>query len=162
MNREDLNVLTRSVTNPQIITAVSKVATKRAYEYEGQKSSIDGKATMVATAYSVGFNHELVFRVFGNNPAIKAQLAALARGEVIAFVENNNRGVSGEASFEIYGTDAGLIVTALETNKSDADTQGAYVITLSSKEKIKEPHLPSTLFITDYAASRAVFNGLLV
>lgn len=162
MNLSDISSVTRNVANKQIVEAITKGAGKVGYVYEGQKSSIDAKATLVQSAYSVGFTHELIFRVFSNSPVVKAQLEAMARGQIVAVVENNYRGVAGNASFEIFGLDAGLTVTALETNKSDQDTQGAYVVTLSTNDKFREPHLPSTLFITDYAASLAVFNGLLV
>lgn len=162
LNRADVASVTRNGTNSQIVEAVTKAATKVGYLYEGQKSSIDVKTSMVAKKYAVGFSHEITFRVFSNDANTKKQLAALARGEVIAFLENNNRGVAGEASFEMYGWGVGLQVSALESNKSDADTQGAYVITLTAPPDKLEPHLPDTLFITSYAASLAVFNGLLV
>lgn len=162
INRSDVASVTRNGTNPQIVESVTKVATKKGYLYEGQKSSIDVKTSMVAKKYSVGFSHEITFRVFSNDATTKAQLSALARGEVIAFLENNNRGVAGEASFEMYGWGVGLQVSALESNKSDADTQGAYVITLTAPTDKMEPHLPDTLYVTSYAASLAVFNGLLV
>ena len=162
INRADVASVTRNATNSQIIEAVTKASGKVGYLYEGQKSSIDVKTSLVAKKYSVGFSHEITFRVFSNNATTKAQLESLARGEVIAFLENNYRGNAGDSSFEVYGYGVGLMVSALESNKSDGDTQGAYVITLTAPTDKMEPHLPDTLFITSYAASLAVFNGLLV
>jgi hypothetical protein len=162
INRADVASVTRNGTNPQIIEAVTKNSGKVGYLYEGIKSSIDVKVSMVAKKYAVGFSHEITFRVFSNDANTKKQLSALARGEVLAFLENNYRGAAGESSFEMYGWGVGLVVSAMETNKSDSDTQGAYVITLSAPPDKMEPQLPETLFITSYAASLAVFNGLLV
>lgn len=162
LNRLDVASLTRNSTNQQILEAVTKASGKVGYLYEGQKSSIDVKTALVAKKYSVGFSHDITFRVFSNDANTKKQIEALARGEVVAFLENNFRGVAGNSSFEMYGWGIGLVVSALESNKSDADTQGAYVITLTAPPDKMEPHLPETLFITDYATSLAVFNGLLV
>jgi hypothetical protein len=78
----------------------------------------------------------------------------------IVVIENNFRGETGNAAFEIYGLDVGLELVEMETNKSDAETQGAYVLTLRTPELYKEPHLPATFYVTSYAATKALFNAL--
>ena len=164
MNQSDIEGLVRNVTNTQIIEGINLVASPaaRAYQYEGKNNSIDSKTDLVKTRYSTNYDHQVIFRIFGDGPTIKQQVESLVTGKIVAILEKNYRGEDGEASFEIRGLDVGLEVTALTKDDSDAETQGAYVITLSSPEAFKEPHLPATLFLTDYATTRALVDALLV
>jgi hypothetical protein len=117
INQDDLLAVTRDVTNPQIITAIQMVSGKKAFTVEGKNSSNDVKSGLVKKRYSEAFNHEILFRVFNNNAAIKKELAAMAKGKFIAVVENNFSGTSGDAKYEIFGLDVGLEVSAIEKLK---------------------------------------------
>jgi hypothetical protein len=142
------------------VTSISLLAGKNGYIYEGQKSSIDIKANLQSAKYSVGFNHEITFRVFSNDANTKKQLTSLARGKFIAIVENNYRGAGDASSFEIYGLNSGLRVASKESNKSDADTQGTWVLNIASAE-IKEPFLPRFVFSTSYSVTKTLIEALL-
>lgn len=162
INQEDLDSVTRNSTNTQIIEAINLVSSPQAvaYEIEGKNNSNDIRAALVKARYSEGYDHEIIFRVFTNGPDVKKKLEAMAKGTFIAVIENNFRGSTGNAAYEIYGLDVGLELLELETNKSDAETQGAYVITLRTPELFKEPHLPATFFLTSYSATKTLFDAL--
>lgn len=164
INKDDIASVTRNVTNPQIIEAITLVTTSPAtvaFQIEGKNYSNDVSWEFVKARYSENYNHEVVFRIFDNGPDVKKQIEAMGKGTLVAIIENNFRGNSGDAAFEILGLDVGLKLTEGNSNKSDAETQGAPVLTLRTPDDYKEPHLPATLFITDYTTSKAVVDGLL-
>jgi len=164
INQDDLSGLGVNVTNSEIIEAITLASgspAAKAYSFEGKNSSIDVTATFVKAKYSEGYTHQSVFRVFGNSSDIKKTIEALGKGKYYAIIENNYKGNAGDASFEFLGKSIGLEMTAMESNKSDAETQGAYVVTLATPADFKEPHLPATVFITDYATTKIMVNALL-
>ena len=160
-NIDDIDTYTKNVTNSQIIEDINLITSPaaRGYVFEGQNNSIDDSTALSKGAYSVGYMHKIIFRVFGNGPEIKKQLEALAKGKTVAVVQNNFKGADGQAAFELKGMDSGLEVLELTSDKSDADTQGAYVVTLSTNEKFKEAHLPATVFITDFETTRDMIDS---
>lgn len=85
----------------------------------------------------------------------------MIKGRFIAIVENNYTGEDGNGSFELYGKIQGLEISELTRSSSDADTQGAYVITLTSPADQKEPALPASIFDTSYAVTKAMVDSLL-
>jgi hypothetical protein len=163
INKDDIVSITRNASNPQIIEDIVLTSSPAAYAYEieGNNNSIDVKSTLVKAKYSEGYSHEIIYRVFTTGPETKEQIEAEAKGKLVAITQNNFRGATGNATFEIHGLDVGLELVEGESNKSDAETQGAFVLTLRTPDLYKEPHLPATLFITDYATSKAVVDGLL-
>lgn len=163
INKSDIVSIGRNTVNPQIVESITLVASPaaKAYAFQGKNNSIDSKTDLVKTRYADNYNHEVVFRVFEDGPDVKLQIEALPKGRFIAILQKNYRGTADKAAFEVRGLDIGLECTVLTKDDSDADTQGAYVITLSSPDTFKEPHLPANLYITSYAASKAVVDGLL-
>lgn len=162
-NLGDLLPYTKNVSNAQIIEAINLITSPsaRGYVFEGQNNSNDISTELTKGAYSVGYTHKIVFRIFGNNAEIKIQLESLAKGKTVAVVQNNFQGSMGESAFELFGADAGLEVLEMTSDKSDADTQGAYVVTLSTNAKFKEGHLPATVFINSFEDTNDMINALL-
>lgn len=162
VNYEDFEsaTITKNNTNPELIENIVLASGVTGYMYEGRNSSIEPQASLVKGAYTDSFEHTVMFKVFANSAAVKEQLEKMVNGRVVAVVENNYKGTAGAGSFEIFGSDAGLIVSELTVVKNDQDTQGSYSVTLKSSEKSRESHLPSTLFKTDYTTSKAIFDSL--
>ncbi len=163
-NKDDIDgKYTKNVLNPQIIEDITLATSpaKRGFVYEGQNNSNDVSANLSKGAYSGGYIHKIIFRIFGNGPEIKAQLEALAKGKTVAIIQNNFKGAADQAAFELFGMDSGLEVLEMITDKSDADTQGAYVVTLQTNEKYKEGHLPATILDTDFNTTLAMINSLI-
>lgn len=160
INKDDIIGYTRNVANPQIIESITLSTGAKAYSFEGKNSSIDSKSDLIKGKYSENYNHQVIFRVFEDSPLVKIQLEALAKGKFVAILEKNYRGSLSNSSFEVRGADVGLICTVLTQDSTDADTTGAYVITLANQDGFPEPHLPSTLFVTDYATTKAAYIAL--
>ena len=162
INREDWldAAITLNGTNDQIIENIVLASGKVAYTYQGKNNSIVPKYELVKQTYAEVYNHEINLKVFDVSPTAKEQLELLAKGQMVAIVHNKYKGTSGNAAFEVYGADAGLVCTQNIREVSPTDTGGAFYLILKSDETAMEPHMPKTVFITDYATTKAIVEGL--
>lgn len=163
INKEDWDngTITPNVSNSELIEGITLPSGTDAYYFEGKNDSVEPKQTLVKQRYAEVYDHEVIFKVFKADAATKQQLEKMVKGKFVAIIENNFKGSSGNSCFEIYGYDVGLQVMEMERVIMDAETQGAFNITLRTPENIKEAHLPKTLYITSYAATKAVVDALL-
>ena len=162
INKDDIASYTFNGTNALIIEAITRVATKVGYKYEGIKFSNSTKSTLVKGKYQSNFDHELNMVVFNVNGAAKAQLELLAKSLVVAVVRYKYRGTGGDAAFEILGREQGLELMTLERDSANADTQGAYSLQLKTPAEGKEGHLPAPFYKTDYATTLGLYSALTV
>lgn len=160
MNYNDVASYTDNGTT-KVCEAITMVALKVGYEWVGQNQSNEPKYSLVAKTYNNLYKHEVKFLAFNVSPASKLQLEKMAKGRVVAIVENNYKNAAGDTAFEIFGREAGLYVTAMERNPNDPDNQGAIVVTLSSSEKSLESRMPITLYDTDYTTTKALVDALV-
>lgn len=158
INLDDLNGVTTNVTTG-VVEGITLNSGAQAYVVDGQNNSIEPKATMVEQGYLNMFDHEVMFKGFNVSPAVKKAMNEIKDGRFVAIVENYHRGNGGDAAFEIYGLTTGLEVTELERDPNSEDTQGAFHVKLFTK-KNKEPKLPTTFFLTDYATTKAIVEAL--
>lgn len=158
-NRDEIAGYVRNATNPQIIEGITMVATKKGYLFEGINSSVKPKVEMVKKEYGNRYNHLVDFIVFKKGSAAKAILEGLAGGSYVVVIENMYK--NGDASFEVLGTDVGLELKSLTNDPNDTATDGAYVLQLASPDNYKEPHMPATLFITSYAATKTMLDATI-
>lgn len=153
--------LTVNMSNNQIVENIVLGSGITGYEVQGKNNSIAPKYEMIKQPYAEVYNHEINYKIFGVSADLKAQLEKKAKGRFVAIVYNKYKGADGNSAFEIYGADAGLVVTQLLRDVNSADTQGAFDVILKTSEQSLEPHMPKTLFITDYATTKSVVEGLL-
>jgi len=161
MNKDDIDIITYEIANPQVITNITLKAGKSAYVWQGQNRSNEPASRMVKGRYSNNFDHEVIFKVFGDGPTVKIQLNKFPNANLVAIVENNYRGSAGEAAFAVYGISGGLETQELENVKSDSDNDGSYHVMLRSSEFGREPLLPNSWFDTDYATTKALVDGIV-
>jgi len=157
----DNATLTPNGTNPQLIEGITLATGDFLFKYEGKNNSVEPTQKLVKGKYTESYDHEVTFKVFKTDAATKEQLEKLASGRVVAILENRFRGDTGASAFEIYGSDVGMEVQELTRTLNDADTQGAFNLILRSPEISKEGHLPASLFVTSYAATKAVIEALV-
>lgn len=143
------------------ISALTLSGATVAFLFEGQKLSHHPSYEMVKKPFINMFKHQIEFLVFEYNQTMKANLQKLAKGKVVAIVENNFQGTAGETAFEVYGFNTGLFLEELKRDANDVDNQGAITLKLSSDEGALESVLPQALFVTSYSASKAIVDGLL-
>lgn len=161
INKDDIDSYSLNITNPQIIEDILLASGTTGYSYTGKNNSIEPESALVKQAYSEVYAHTIKFIVFLTTPEAKEQLELLAQGKVVAIIENNFQGATGNAAFELYGKSAGLVITEMKRVVVDQNTQGAYQVTLSTPEKAKESNLPATIFDTSYDTTRTLINALL-
>lgn len=162
-NKEDWDnaTITRNGSNPRLITNIVLASGGDGYNYEGKNNSVEPRSALVRNRYSEVYDHEVIFKVFNNSITIKTELELLAKGLVVAIVQNNHKGSTGEGAFEVYGDESGMVLQELQRTIADGETQGAYNLTLRSSEQAREGHLPATIFITDFATTKALVDGLV-
>jgi hypothetical protein len=162
LNRTQIASLTKNGTNPQIIEDIIMESAALGYVFEGLNNSITPKSMMVKGRYFRNWSHEVNFIAFDVSPDAKAVIEDAKDGDFVAIVYNKYRGLAGNSAFEIYGLYAGLKAETIERDVNNAETQGAFNILLKTdNDRGLEPFQPQTLYITDYATSLAVVEGLL-
>lgn len=162
INKDDIASYTFNNTNPLIVEAITRVATKKGYYFEGIKFSNTTKSTLVKGKYQSNYDHELNMIVFKVNGDAKTQLELLAKSLIVAVVRYKFRGNNGDSAFEILGREQGLELMTLERDSANADTQGAYSIQLKTPAEGKEGHLPAPFFKTDYTTTLGLYTALTV
>lgn len=162
-NYDDINGnVTIDPSNKIIFTNITLASGKRGYVFEGLNNSNEPRSEMIKGRYVNGYDHEVMFKVFLNSPAAKAQLQRLDGAKVVALVQNNHKGEDGNAAFEIYGYETGLRLQELTRTIADAETQGAYNVVIRNDEVSRPSSLPQTLWDTDFATTKAIVDSLIV
>lgn len=154
--------ITYDGTNPLVVENIVLASGVQAYVYEGLNNSNEPRTSLVKGRYVNGYDHEVRFKIFKNSPDTKKQLNKLDGALVVAIIQNNHKGASGNAAFEIYGLQTGLRLQELERIIADAETQGAYNLLIRNDEVSRPSSLPHTLWDTDFATTLAIVDALLV
>lgn len=166
INRDDIDTVTfdtTSTSSNKLITAITLETGKYIYKVEGRNNSHEPLISLRKGRYFDTYEHQVSFKIFSNNPAVKSEIESMVqRGNLIAIVENNYRGVGELAAFELFGYGCGLEVTEGSRNVNDADTQGSYSLVLKTPEQQGEPHLPYSFLVTDVAGTKLWLEGNLV
>lgn len=162
INKEDIVSYTENGSNSQIIEGINLISSPaaQAYRFQGFKNSTEPQIDLAPSSFINGWKHQVLFRIFDNTPTVKAIIDGLANGTFVAIVKNNNLGVDGNGVYELYGRFAGLELTVASSVKNDAETQGAYVLTLATAESEREPKLPASIYLTDLATTKALVESL--
>jgi hypothetical protein len=148
--------------NPIIVTNITLPGSTVGYVFEGVNNSNEPRSAMVKGRYVNGYDHEVRFKCFDNSPAAKLQLGKLDGALVVAIIQNNRKGASGNSAFEVYGLQTGLRLQELERILADAETQGAYNLLIRNDEVSRPSTLPHTLWATDFATTLAIVEAVLV
>lgn len=162
-NYDDINGnVTIDPSNNLVFTNITLASGVRGYVFEGLNNSNEPRSEMIKGRYVNGYDHEVMFKVFLNSPAAKAQLQRLDGAKVVALVQNNHKGEDGNAAFEIYGYETGLRLQELARVIADSETQGAYNVVVRNDEVSRPSSLPQTLWDTDFATTKAIVDSLIV
>ena len=159
-NKDDILSSTLD-TNPMLLEDITMKPTKNFFTIEGQLKSFEPKFTMVKGTYINQYEHEVAFLVFDISAATKQQILAMKDGSFVVIAENNHTGTTGESKYEVYGLGGGLRAEIQERTPQDAETLGAFKITLKTQEYAREGKPPLTLFDTDAATTATLITTLL-
>jgi hypothetical protein len=144
------------------ITAMTLDALKTGFAFEGYRNSLNPQYDMIKTGFATGYDHMVKFQVFDISQEQKDNLQKMALGRIVAIIENINNDGNDNNVFEVYGLDVGMDITEMNRIARDMDSQGSFSVTLKTPDdEGKEPKMPQTWFITDYATTKALVDGLL-
>lgn len=160
-NKDDIASFTYDAANTMLVTGITMKATKKFYKIEGQLQSTEPLATMVKGKYVNNWEHTVSFLIFKIDPATQLQVLNMKDGNFVCIVQNNYTGVTGNSKYMIYGGGAGLKADVIERNPADAETLGAFKITLKTAEYAREAKQPMTFFDTSLATTETELAALL-
>lgn len=163
LNRYEIDVITYDVTVTSLITALTLLATKTGFAFEGIRQSLNPQYQFVPQNVSVGYDHQVDFLVFDISQEQKDNLENMALNKIAAIVENKNVPGNANSVFEVYGLGVGMEMQTNVRIPADPETNGAFSISLmTSPNEGKEPKMPQSWFATDYTTTKALVDGLLV
>lgn len=158
-NKKDISATTYTDT---IITDITMKTTKAMFAFEGIRQSLNPQYQFIPQTVSVGYDHQVDFIVFDISQLQKDNIEAMGLNKLTAVIENKNTAGNGDNFFEVYGLDVGMEVLTAGRIPMDLETQGAFSLSLkTSDNEGKEPKMPQTWFVTDYATTLALVTALL-
>lgn len=149
-----------STVTDNVISLLKLKQGAKAYEVDTLPDATVGSAPVTAGTYMNSFQHSVVVRIFKKSETAKKFINQLLNARVVAIVENNDHGASGETKYEVYGWDSGLKITEMPSTTEMSD-QIAYQVTLASPSAGQEASLPLSLFNTDESTTDAAVESLL-
>lgn len=132
-----------------------------AVTFEGipSKQLLSASFALSITDYADMFTHTVNLFSSGMSSATVCNIKALAVGaEVVAIVQNKDKGANNQDAFWVYGWDNGLKIG--EFTWSSNENNGNSIIPLASREPNLEKDPPLRLLLTDYATTKAFFDSL--
>lgn len=156
----ETNVPTQLGIAQKYINAIARVPGTRGYLFKGRNNSINAVKEATNEGLNPVFTQRLNFLAFEENGQVEALIEQLAGGKVVAFYESNRE-------FHVLGAKYGLRFQTGTSDTNDAETLGGFRISLQS---VKEGEFGKRIGVWtgtspnqvyDYAASKAIFLGLL-
>lgn len=151
----------KSVVTNNVISSLILKAGATGYEVDSLPNATVGSDTINAGTYLKTHQHNVVVRIFKKSEAAKKFVNGLTNARVIAIVENNDTGDSGDTKYEVYGWDSGLELTEITVTTEMTDGV-AYQVTLASGTIAQEGSLPMSLFNKDEETTDLMVDGLMV
>ncbi len=147
-------------TNPLVIESIVLNSGKSAFDFEGVKTLMNAKWNVVEKENAFDkVSHEVMVYCSDISPTTKTEIQSMINdSELVAIVENKERGVAGENAYEVYGYENGLVLA--KDTAFDANEDGGLPMTLRSVEDMEENVVPYTFFKTDYDATKVLVDAL--
>ena len=169
INYDDIDTITYNSSNKLIIEGITLVTAspaKAAYYVDGMNFSNLQKNMMQRSGPRFEYDHNITFKIFDNNPTVKAWIDNAMGGRFVVIIENNydNENATTQASssvYEVLGAKYGLEILSAENDKDNKEVGNGWILTLGCNENIKEQTPPHTFFITDKATTAAAIAALL-
>lgn len=161
----DFDAITFDPSRGNVISAMAMLSGKKAYKIKvlGNTPFSGTGTSFVAGNYQNTFTHTVQFVVLDNGPDVcESVIDALANGKFIIILENNFKALGketnkGDAAFQIYGYNQGLVASAIENDKYSEESNGGWLVTM---QETKAPNSGMFLYAGSYASSKAVFDSL--
>lgn len=108
--------------------------------------------------YRTKFNKTVAFVILDSGPSVSHDVIdKLANGKFVIILENKHKGKDNENTFEVYGFEQGLKLTAGSRDLNSDDTDGGWSVTLQEQQA---PSSGLFLFDTDLSKTRTLIQTL--
>lgn len=151
---------TKSVVADNVISSLVLKLGAKGYEVDSLPNATVGSDSINVGTYVRTHAHNVIVRIFQKSEAAKKFVNGLTNAKVVAIVENNEHGASGDVKYEVYGWDSGLGLSDLTTGTDMADNV-VYQATLASDSGALENTLPKSFYSESEAATDAAITALL-
>lgn len=142
-----------------VISSIVLAAGAHGYRLTSKDRGIVASYTMNRGTYGNSLTHQLVINVFDRTQVNKDTLNKLMNGRYVFIVEHVDL-ESNETVYEVYGKQCGLTASALDADSSNADGVIS-AITMASDDDARESELPTSVFVTDLAATKTMIDALV-
>lgn len=139
------------------ITAISLASGTSGYAFNGFKSNNAQEEAVSLGSGQTLFKHQVNFFIFDISQAQKNNIQKMAIGKFIAIIQNSKKDAK---AFEVYGLGNGLELPA-GVLRNHNENNGAFNITLATRDGQAEAKLPQTFLTTDYSTTLTTINGYL-
>lgn len=160
----DRATITEDVTTKNLITSITLTQVgDAAYSFQGIRKSLNPQSQFVPATVSQGWDHQVDFLIFDISQAQKNNIQKMAGSKMVAIIRNSNAEGNADSVFEIFGGGVGMEMQAGPARiNGDLETNGAYTIALKTSDDFgKEPKLPNSYLVTDFAGTVAQIQTLL-
>lgn len=139
-NFQHVTGYTVDTDNPNLITDLTMGELSEGVTATGYRILNLGKTPFTGsnTAFAAGnvsnkFNETVVLVVPDASATAAQQVDNLANGKFIVVLQNSYEGSDGTGKFQVYGLKKGLTASDISRDPYSADTDGAYMVTLTSE-----------------------------
>ena len=150
---------TVSAQADNVLSNIALKSGRKGAAFDTFDTAVLGAASLVAGTYTNTMQHDLTLRVFVKTEAVKDFVNSFINARVAAIVKNKESGTAGETTYEVYGFDAGMKLTAITSDTSMADGV-VYELVLGSDETSKERSLPKSVWAGSLADTETLINSL--
>ena len=163
----DTETITYDVTNENQITDIVLAAGTQAYEFTTNNGgsveyTVNPSSELKQTDYRDGVAQSLQMVLPNRTPEDLEVIKDLIGGRFMAIAEAEDKGLTGEKAFMVFGVNSGLNTTENTFNLNDA-TQGNILITLGTKDI--DPRIEclpyNAMHDTDYVTTKTKVDALL-
>ena len=162
-NLADVELVTYSVTEPNVIENILLKSGKQAFVFDGIKQSITPTQELVPQPTSNGWKHGILFSIFDVSSEQKLNLQGMATQGTVWIVENANDSSNADSIFEVYGLGRGLEAESITRSPVDTESGAAYVVQLNTPDEGGSEVVPvESWFDTDYETTLALVDLLLI
>jgi hypothetical protein len=140
-------------TNPSIVTGFSMASTTKLWSIFGVKKSLDAGHSLVAADNKADtYVHNFDFQA--NQLDADTSYAIDNINDVVVIYERKDKTIDGDGVFIMKGLAKGLYKSA--DDQTENAELGSRVLSLASLGGQEEPVSKNTLFLTDYATTKAL------
>lgn len=137
INWDDIDfTATQTANEGTKVTAIVLNAGAKIYPAEGHQSASKADHALSRKGYGVTYIHKDSFQITYDGETERENIQKMTKGRFVTIIERNDKGLSGELTYEVYGLEAGMLLT--EDVKNTGENAGTRNITVSTQEDQEE------------------------